>query len=264
LKRRLDVRVAELGHSREHAQRLIMAGLVQVDGRRMDKPGTTISDDARVEVLRPLHPYVGRGGLKLERALDEWHMDVSDKVALDMGASTGGFTHCMLLRGARKVYAVDVGYGQLDYRLRQDTRVVSIERLNAREMTAEHVPELVDIATIDVSFISLRLVLPPVLERIRPGGDCVALVKPQFEAGRGQVGRGGVVRDPAVHRAVLERFVSESPWPVHGLTRSPIEGATGNVEFLAWLRREAPAGEMALAIPDLVRGRQETLAEGGE
>lgn len=249
MKQRLDVLLVEKGlaTSRQQAQSLIMAGLVTVDGRRADKAGTTVASEADVQVERPEHPYVSRGGLKLEKALRTWNLDVTGKVALDVGASTGGFTHCLLLDGAARVYAIDVGYGQLDYRLRQDARVISKERVNARSLSAEDVPEPVDIAVIDVSFISLSLVLPAVTPRLKDQADVVALVKPQFEAGRGQVGKGGVVRDPAVHRAVLERvaaFVPPAGLTLLDLTVSPIKGPSGNIEFLAWMSKDArtPSG----------------------
>jgi len=232
-KRRLDVLLVERGlaESREKAQRLIRAGKVLVNQRVVDKPGAKMPVDAALEVKEPL-PYVSRGGLKLEAALDAFKIDVSGKVAADVGASTGGFTDCLLQRGARRVYAIDVGYGQLAWKLRHDPRVVVMERTNIRYL--ESLPEPVDIATIDVSFISLRLVVPSVLRLLKPRADIVALIKPQFEAGREQVGKGGVVRDPAVHREVLLGllgFAAQKGLSTRGLIPSPLLGPAGNVEF---------------------------------
>lgn len=241
-----------LAPSREKARRLILAGQVFVDGQRVDKGGARVDDSADVEVRQGL-PYVSRGGLKLEHALGAFGIDASGLVAADVGASTGGFTDCLLQRGAAKVYAIDVGYGQLDWGLRHDPRVVVMERTNARHLEA--LPELVSLVTIDVSFISLTLILPQVGRWLAPGGQVVALIKPQFEAGPERVGKGGVVRDPDVHRDVLQSILSwarENDWRVLGLTRSPITGPKGNVEFLAWLRVDgvtrAPEGLSAAGL----------------
>lgn len=240
-RRRLDSLLVERGliESRERARALIMAGEVRVGDFRPTKPGTLIPEDTAIELIRPL-PYVSRGGIKLAYALDAWAIDVTNKVVVDIGASTGGFTDCLLQRGARLVYAVDVGYGQLDYRLRRDPRVVVMERVNARYPLP--VPEPVDMATMDVSFISLTKVLPPAVDKLTPKGLIVALVKPQFEAGRSQVGRGGLVKDPNVHAAVLGKLIA---WAVgqglrlKGLVASPILGASGNREFLVlWMKRD--------------------------
>lgn len=242
MKERLDrlLHQRQLVSSREVGRRLIMAGEVTVDGRVVDKPGTQVPVDAQVEIAtRP--PYVSRGGLKLEAALATFAVDVKGLVAADVGASTGGFTDCLLQHGASRVYAIDVGYGQLDWELRQDERVVVLERTNARYL--ESLPEAVDLVVVDVSFISLKLILPQAQEWLRPGGEIIALIKPQFEAGRRQVGKGGVVRDPAVHRAVLEDLLGWSAaggLAPMGLVRSPIKGPSGNIEFLVWLR---PGGE---------------------
>jgi 23S rRNA (cytidine1920-2'-O)/16S rRNA (cytidine1409-2'-O)-methyltransferase len=223
--------------SREQARRLIMAGEVLVNGERLDKPGTQVDPDARVEVKqRP--PYVSRGGLKLEAALHAFAIPVEGMVAADVGASTGGFTDCLLQHGAARVYAIDVGYGQIAWSLRQDPRVVLMERTNVRYLEA--LPERVDLATIDVSFISLKLVIPAVLRWTRPDGSIVALIKPQFEAGRDEVGRKGVVRDRAVHRAVLLGFTAwaqEHGLGVLGLIPSPLQGPAGNIEFLVHLQQ---------------------------
>jgi 23S rRNA (cytidine1920-2'-O)/16S rRNA (cytidine1409-2'-O)-methyltransferase len=209
-----------------------MAGDVTVDGRVVDKPGAKVEEDAAIAV-KAVPKYVSRGGLKLEKALDEFGIDVAGMVVVDVGSSTGGFTDCVLQRGARRVYAVDVGYGQLDWRLRSDPRVVVMERTNVRYLGS--LPEPADLAVMDLSFISLRLVIPAVARLLRPGGRMVALVKPQFEAGREQVGKGGVVRDPGVHRSVLLGLVEwgdREGFGVRMVTVSPIKGPAGNVEFL--------------------------------
>ncbi len=240
-KQRLDLALVERGlvASREQARARILAGDVSVGGRVVDKAGALVDDPAAIS-LRPTSPYASRGGFKLAHALDRFSVDVAGRVALDAGASTGGFTDCLLHRGAARVYAVDVGYGQLDWRLRSDPRVVVMERVNLRELAA--LPEPMDLATLDLSFISLRLVLGPVWGLLRPGGEVVALVKPQFEAGRQRVGRGGVVREPAVHAAVLDEvlgWAAAHGYAVQGLTASPIKGPAGNVEFLAHLAKGA-------------------------
>ena len=236
-KKRIDLLMVEMGlaESREKAQALIMAGEVTVAGKPISKAGQQVSSGIQISVAAPL-PYVGRGGTKLAHALDEFRIDVRDAVALDVGASTGGFTDCLLQRGTRRAYALDVGYGQLDQRLRRDPRVVVMERVNARYPF--QLPERVDIATVDVAFISLRLVLPSVAEHVKKGGSIVALVKPQFEAERKQVGKGGVVRDPQVHAAVLARIIVwavEHGFRLLGLTASPLLGDAGNREFFVWL-----------------------------
>ena len=239
-KERLDLVLLERGlvDSRERGRRLIMAGQVMVDGRRVDKVATRVEPDAAI-ALREQPPYVGRGGLKLAHALTAFGLDPSGQVAADVGASTGGFTDCLLQAGAERVYAIDVGYGQLAWQLRQDARVVVMERTNARYL--ESLPEPVSLVVMDVSFISVRLILPQVARWLAPGGQVVALVKPQFEAGPEGVGRGGVVRDGATHRGVLvdvAAWARDNHWWVHGLARSPIKGAKGNIEFLIWLSRQ--------------------------
>lgn len=244
MKKRLDLLLVERGlaATREQARALVMAGAVTVGGEVVDKPGAKVEESAPVAVSAAPR-YVSRGGLKLERALDVFGLDVSGRVVVDVGASTGGFTDCLLQRGAARVYAVDVGYGQLDWRLRSDPRVVVMERTNARYLTG--LPEPADLATIDVSFISLRLIIPPVARLLRQGGKIVALVKPQFEAGREQVGKGGVVRDPEVHRSVLRGFVRWGEQEGYGVRRvvaSPIRGPAGNVEFLVLVEPGRPSG----------------------
>jgi 23S rRNA (cytidine1920-2'-O)/16S rRNA (cytidine1409-2'-O)-methyltransferase len=232
---RIDTLLIErrLVESRQKAQSLIMAGQVLVDGHVIDKPGRRIPESAQV-TLREGPPYVSRGGIKLAHALDRFGVNVSDRITADIGASTGGFTDCILQRGARKVYAVDVGYGQLAWKLRQDPRVVVLDRTNVRYL--ESLPEPVDLATVDVSFISLELVLPQVVKLLRPEGEILTLIKPQFEAGRDQVGKGGVVKDSAVHRMVLEKvaaLATREGLRVRGFIPSPIRGPAGNVEFFA-------------------------------
>lgn len=239
---RLDLLLVERGlaPSRERARALILAGRVTIDGQVSSKAGTAVRPDAAVEVVEPDFPWVGRGGVKLDHALTTFGIDVRGREALDIGASTGGFTDVLLHRGAARVVALDVGHGQLDWTLRGDPRVVVLERRNARELVPEWLPAPVDIVTIDVSFISLRLILPPLRAVITAGADIVALVKPQFEAGREEVGRGGLVRDPAVHEAVIDRVTAcaaDAGLRRAGLTPSPITGATGNQEYLLHLRR---------------------------
>ena len=244
---RLDIRLVDQGlaPSRERARALILAGRVSVNGTVVTKAGSPVAADAGVEVSEPDFPWVGRGGVKLAHALDTFAIEVAGREALDIGASTGGFTDVLLQRGARRVVALDVGHGQLDWTLRADPRVVVLEHRNARNLELSWLPGLVDVVTIDVSFISLRLILPALAPVLAAGADIVALVKPQFEAGRGEVGRGGLVKDPAVHEAVIAR-VTESAASLgltrHGLTPSPITGATGNQEFLIHLKPAASGG----------------------
>ena len=239
---RLDVRLVSegLAGSRERARALVLAGRVRVAGEIVSKAGTSVPADARIDVIEPDFPWVGRGGVKLAHALDTFRIDVAGREALDIGASTGGFTDVLLQRGARRVVALDVGHGQLDWRLREDPRVVVLERRNARRLDRGWLPARVDVVTIDVSFISLRLILPVLPAVLAPGADVVALVKPQFEAGRGEVGRGGLVKDPAVHEAVLARVTASAAscgLARVAMTPSPITGATGNQEFLMHLRQ---------------------------
>lgn len=257
---RLDQLLVQRGlaETRSKAQALIMAGAVRVADLPGAKPGELVAPDSRLDVVEQL-PYASRGGYKLAHALDVFGLAPAGLVALDAGASTGGFTHVLLQRGAARVYAVDVGYGLLDWRLRQDARVTVVERTNIRylaELPAADAPApLADCATIDVSFISLRLVLPAVQRLIAPAAWVVALIKPQFEAGAEQVGKSGVVRDPAVHAAVLRAvlaFAAEAGLAPHGLARSPITGPAGNVEFLAWLGGPGPALEAERAIADVL------------
>jgi len=238
MKKRLDQLIVDRGlaESRTRAQALVMAGLVFSGERRLDKAGQQVAEDIAIEVRGQDHPWVSRGGLKLAHALEEFAIDPTGAVAIDVGASTGGFTDVLLTHGAARVYAVDVGHGQLAWKLRSDPRVVVLEKTNARHLTAEQIPEPVDLVVCDASFISLKTVLPAAMALAKPGARLVALIKPQFEAGREQVGKGGVVRDPAVHEAVcadIRGWLDGLPeWRVDGLTRSPITGPEGNVEFL--------------------------------
>ncbi|HTO88236.1 MAG TPA: TlyA family RNA methyltransferase [Thermoanaerobaculia bacterium] len=232
-----------LAPSREKAQAMILAGLVEVDGRRIEKAGTAVDEDADIRVAGPPHPYVSRGGVKLAAALDAFGIDPSGAVCLDVGSSTGGFTDCLLQRGAARVYAVDVGYGQIEAKLRSDPRVVLRERVNARYLTREHVPEPVAVAVMDLSFISARLVLPAVVPLLEPGARLVVLVKPQFEAGRGEVPRGGVVRSEETRRRAVEQVTRAAEalgLAPQGVVASPLKGASGNIEFLAGFRLERP------------------------
>ncbi|MCD8008504.1 MAG: TlyA family RNA methyltransferase, partial [Clostridiales bacterium] len=222
-KKRLDVRMTDLGDEviRHKAQAVIMSGLVFVDGKRVDKCGAAVADDAKIEVRGKTLPYVSRGGLKLEKAMQTWPIQLEGATAMDCGASTGGFTDCMLQNGAQKVYAVDVGYGQLDWKLRSDLRVVCMERTNARYLTKEQIPEPLDFVSVDVSFISLGLILPALRPLLAENAQLVCLVKPQFEAGKGKVGKKGVVRDPADHLEVQEQFLTNaaaSGLTVRGMT----------------------------------------------
>jgi 23S rRNA (cytidine1920-2'-O)/16S rRNA (cytidine1409-2'-O)-methyltransferase len=239
-KRRIDILLVEQGlvESQAKAQAMIMAGEVAVGGMAVTKPGTLVKEEAAITIVAP-PPFASRGGIKLAYALDQFQLDVSDKVAADIGASTGGFTDCLLKRGARRVYAIDVGRGQLDYRLRQDPRVVVIEGVNARYPVA--LPEKVDLATIDVSFISVEKVIPSVAQLVKENGYLVVLIKPQFEAGRREVGKGGIIKDPLIHARVLGRFVAwltEKKLRLGGLLPSPLSGASGNREFFVLLRLE--------------------------
>ena len=242
---RLDAAVVARGlaASRERARGLILAGQVRVDGKVVSKAGTPVHDTAEISLIEPDHPYVGRGGVKLAHALDVFALDVRGRLALDVGASTGGFTDVLLRRGARRVVALDVGHGQIDWRLRNDPRVVVLERVNARLLTPDQLPEdarTFDVITMDLSFISVRQVLPALVPRLAPGADLVVLVKPQFEAGREEVGKGGLVRDAGVHARVVEDVTVAAD--ALGLTRiamteSPITGTEGNREFFLHLRR---------------------------
>ena len=246
MKKRIDVLLFEKGlaPSREKARTMIMAGSVYVNNQKYDKPGDTVSEDAEIEVRGSTLKYVSRGGLKLEKAMQLFPITLDEKICMDVGAPTGGFTDCMLQNGASRVYSVDVGYGQLAWQLRQDPRVVNLERTNARYLTREQVPEEIDFFSVDVSFISLKIILPSVRPLLKDGGQAVCLIKPQFEAGREKVGKKGVVRDKKVHEEVVQTicdFVLENGYSVLGLTFSPVKGPEGNIEYLVFLEKsDAP------------------------
>jgi 23S rRNA (cytidine1920-2'-O)/16S rRNA (cytidine1409-2'-O)-methyltransferase len=252
-KERLDVLLVERGlaETRTRARAYIMAGEVTVNGVRVDKAGTAVPRDAQIELATPML-YVSRGGFKLAGALDTFGMAVAGRIGADVGACTGGFTDVLLQRGARHVYAIDVGQGQLDWNLRQDDRVTVLEKTNARYLEA--LPTPVDLVVIDVSFISLKLILPAVRKWLDDSADIIGLIKPQFEAGPQSVGKGGIVRDPAVHRAVLIDLLgwaASEGWGVMGLTRSSIQGADGNVEYLVWLRPAGQSADLSKLIEDV-------------
>lgn len=241
-KKRLDQLVVEYGiaESREKAKALIMAGQIYADNQKADKPGTTYGDDVKIELRGNKLKYVSRGGLKLEKAMTAFRLNLDGKITMDVGASTGGFTDCMLQNGAKKVYSVDVGYGQLDWRLRNDERVVNLERTNVRYITSEQVPDKIEFFSVDVAFISLCLVLPPVRGLLADNAEAVCLIKPQFEAGRDKVGKKGVVRDISVHIEVIEKiynFCLENGFDVLALDYSPIKGPEGNIEYLIYIRK---------------------------
>ena len=241
MKKRLDIMMVEQGlaPSREKAKAYIMAGEVYVNGQKEDKAGSMFAETAKLEVRGKTLPYVSRGGLKLEKAMKNFGVTLKDKVCMDVGASTGGFTDCMLQNGAKKVFSIDVGYGQLAWKLRQDERVVCMERTNIRHVTIEDTKEFADFASIDVSFISLKLVLPKCKELIRENGEIVALIKPQFEAGREKVGKKGVVREKSTHIEVIQMisdFAVENGFEILDLDYSPIKGPEGNIEYLIHLK----------------------------
>ena len=268
MKERLDVLLVKrnLAESREKAKAVIMAGNVFVDGQREDKAGTTFSPDVSIEVKGHALPYVSRGGLKLEKALAVFDVNVKDKVCTDVGSSTGGFTDCMLQNGARKVYAIDVGRGQLDWKLRQDSRVVCMEKTNIRYVTPEDIGEPVDFSSVDVSFISLTKVLEPIRNYLKEDGEIVALINPQFEAGREKVGKKGVVRDKAVHREVIEKiadYARNIGFGVMELDYSPIRGPEGNIEYLIRLKKgaESMGKDMEEAVASVTDKAFEELAK---
>ena len=270
MKERLDVILVRQGYaaSREKAKALLMAGSVFVDNQREDKAGTLFDESKiRIEVKGKPIPYVSRGGLKLERALAQFPITLQDKVCMDIGASTGGFTDCMLQNGAGKVYAIDVGHGQLAWTLRNDERVICMEKTNFRYVTKEQIREQIDFASVDVSFISLTKILIPARNLLREQGQMVCLIKPQFEAGRDKVGKKGVVRDQKVHEEVVQRTVDYAAmigFIVKGLTYSPIEGPEGNIEYLLWLEKqeEIPAEVLALSETEAIAALSDLLAKG--
>ena len=255
-KKRLDQLVFERGlsESRERAKTTVMSGLVFVNGQRMDKPGAPVAEDAQIELHGEALPFVSRGGFKLDKALKVFPVDPTGLVCIDCGASTGGFTDVLLQHGAAKVYAVDVGYGQRAWKLRTDARVVNLERTNVRYISAEQIPEPLDLAVMDVSFISVKLILPAVKLLLKPGADYICLIKPQFEAGREAVGKKGVVRDPEVHAEVIRsvlQFAREAGYSVMGLDFSPIRGPEGNIEFICHLKNgqyQSPEPDIAAVV----------------
>ena len=249
--------------SREKAKAIIMAGQVYVDNQKADKCGTAYDENANIEVRGSVLKYVSRGGLKLEKAIDNFGLDLNGAVAMDIGASTGGFTDCMLQNGAKKVYSIDVGYGQLAWKLRTDERVVNLERTNMRKVTREQVPDAIDFFSVDVSFISLRLILPVARELMAENAEAVCLIKPQFEAGREKVGKKGVVRDPSVHVEVVRGifdFCLQSGFDVLNLDFSPIKGPEGNIEYLIHLKKsDDPKSYTDITPEQLVKASHEAL-----
>ena len=264
IKKRLDVLLTEMGYadSRTKAQAIIMAGQVYVDGQKADKPGISYPETVTIEVRGDVCPYVSRGGLKLEKALRDFGVKPEGYVCSDSGASTGGFTDCLLQQGAKKVFAIDVGYGQLDWKIRSDERVVVMERTNIRYVTPEDLGEPLDLSVVDVSFISLKIVLPAIKNLLKPGeGQVLCLIKPQFEAGKDKVGKKGVVREPATHKEVLDDFVALADslnFNILGLTFSPVKGPEGNIEFLGHLTLADVTG-ICPDTADVVRQAHETL-----
>lgn len=241
-KERIDILLVEknLVKSRERAKRIVMEGIVFVDGQRVDKPGEKVAIDKEILIKGDPIPYVSRGGLKLEKAIKSFDIDLKGKIAIDVGASTGGFTDCMLKNGVKRVYAIDVGYGQIDWNLRHDDRVILMERTNIRYVTKDDIGELADFASIDVSFISLKLVLPIVKELIKDEGKIICLVKPQFEAGKEKVGKKGIIKDKKIHEEVLNsiyEFCKEIDLQIENMTYSPVKGTTGNIEYLFYLTK---------------------------
>ncbi len=269
---RLDLYLFENGftESREKAKALIMSGIVYVNDQKELKPGRDIKVDDTVEVRGSTLKYVSRGGLKLEKAMQEFPIELKDSVCMDIGASTGGFTDCMLQNGAKKVYSIDVGYGQLAWKLRSDERVVNLERTNFRYVTHEQIPEDIDFASVDVSFISLKIILPVMYELLKADGEAVCLIKPQFEAGREKVGKKGVVRDVNVHTEVIENIVSfaaSQKFTVSGLSYSPVKGPEGNIEYLIYLKKSneiTPCDEYIEYAKEFAKISHEALDKKGE
>ncbi len=264
-KERLDIVMTRLGlaPSRQKAQAIIMSGQVYVNDQKQTKAGAPVTTEDKIEVRGKTLAYVSRGGLKLEKAMKCWPICLQDAITADIGASTGGFTDCMLQNGAQKVYAVDVGYNQLDWRLRSDPRVVCMERTNARYLTPEQIPDALDFASVDVSFISLNLILPTLRTLMKPDGHVVCLVKPQFEAGKDKVGKKGVVRDPAVHLEVLEHFLlhaDHAGFCVLDVSFSPIKGPEGNIEYLGYLKA-GQADPWTGSLEELVKISHQNLEE---
>ncbi len=267
MKKRLDVLIYEKGlcESREKAKAIIMAGQVYVDNQKADKCGTQYDENVKLEVRGDTLKYVSRGGLKLEKAMNNFDLDLNGKITMDIGASTGGFTDCMLQNGAKKVYSIDVGYGQLAWKLRSDERVVNLERTNFRNVTEEQVPDKIDFFSIDVSFISLKLLLPVARNLLAENGEAVCLIKPQFEAGRENVGKKGVVRDPKIHEMVVEdirSFCLQNGYSVINLDFSPVKGPEGNIEYLIHIRKsDEPELLTDVDVKELISLSHSTLAK---
>ena len=266
---RLDVAMLERGFvdSREKGKALIMAGLVYVNGQKETKAGTSIKPDDCIELRGEKMPYVSRGGYKLEKAVKEFDLDLTDCICMDIGASTGGFTDCMLINGAVKVYSIDVGYGQLAWKLRCDDRVVNMERTNFRYVTHEEIPEEIDFASVDVSFISLKHIIPPMRELLKTGGKAVCLIKPQFEAGKEKVGKNGVVREISTHTEVVTNiyeFVLEQGFKVLNLDYSPIKGPQGNIEYLIYIEKSDESESLLTRTPDEIVKQSHDVLSGGE
>ena len=268
-KKRLDQLIFDQGlaPSRERAKTMVMEGRVYFQNQKYDKPGTLVPCDAKLEIRGNDMPYVSRGGLKLEKAMEVFPISLEKKITMDIGASTGGFTDCMLQKGASKVYSIDVGYGQLAWKLRTDPRVINLERTNVRYLTKEQVPDPIDFFSVDVSFISLRLVLPVARNFLKEKGEAVCLIKPQFEAGREKVGKKGVVREKSTHKEVIDTIVSfvlENGFSVKGITFSPVKGPEGNIEYLIYLEK---TGSPSLLVPinslELVEESHRILNGGG-
>lgn len=266
-KQRLDIALVDGGFAptREKAKALIMSGIVFVNNQKCDKAGDNVKPDDIIEVRGDTLKYVSRGGLKLEKAVKAFSLSLNDCICADIGASTGGFTDCMLQNGAKKVYAIDVGYGQLAWKLRTDERVVNLERTNFRYVTKEQVPEELDFASVDVSFISLSLILPVMRNLLKASGRAVCLIKPQFEAGRENVGKKGVVRDKAVHIAVIEKtvkLIEETSFSLLGLEFSPVKGPEGNIEYLCYIEKtEAPQNICGVSAEEVVEASYQALKE---
>ncbi len=268
-KKRLDLLVFEKGiaESREKAKALIMEGKVFVNNEKSDKPGTVYSEDVKIELRGKKMPYVSRGGYKLEKAMKVFPIDLKDKICMDIGASTGGFTDCMLQNGAKRVYSIDVGYGQLAWKLRTDPRVVNFERTNIRYVTEEQITDKIDFFSVDVSFISLCLVLPVAYKLIKDEATAVCLIKPQFEAGKENVGKKGVVRDPEVHRNVIQKivdFVLENGFDVLGLDFSPVKGPEGNIEYLLYIKKSDSKSDLEWLDIEKVVQNSHIKLNGGE
>ncbi len=268
-KNRLDSEIYARGlaQSREKARAMIMAGSVYVNGQKVLKAGTPVNPEDSIEVRGNINPYVSRGGLKLEKAMKVFPVTLDEKICMDIGASTGGFTDCMLQNGASKVYAVDVGYGQLAWKLRTDPRVINLERTNFRYVTKEQIPDPIDFASVDVSFISLKKILPVMRDLLKDSGKAVCLIKPQFEAGRENIGKKGVVRDRSVHESVVEditAFALEAGFDLSGLDYSPVKGPEGNIEYLMYIiKSENPQMKCGVAVSELVEKSHNELDKQG-